>query len=181
MLYFSSRLPSVRSVALFASDFGFSFFGVRSSRSAAGGFVAVCGFSSQYAAEDFAAAVSDLLPPSRPVRNVAVRPPVDAGPAAGMWRISVPVAPASVPFYVLSGFSVSMSGSIPAILNAIRYSRRFKPSSPGMSPVVAQAFIDWMTFFESAPEVPAVSSSPVRGGAFVGLLSPALRWSFAIP
>lgn len=188
MLYFSSLLPSVRSVAVHAAGFVPSFFGVRSSQVAAGGFVAVSGFFSAQAAEAFAASVVSLLPAHRSVREIAVRSPRAVGPAAGLFRVSVPVCPASVPVSVLSGSAVFAAGFPGSVVSSVRFSPRFAPSCPGLSPVAALAFVGWLASLAPSPApVPVSASSAVSsvrsfGAAVVGgfwLPSPAASWVFA--
>lgn len=149
-----SLLPSVSSVGLLAANSGAVALFASPSARAAGGFRVAAGFRSAGAAWRFAARVSLVLPPE--IRRV-VRPfGVSVRSSSCGFRVSVPVAPWSVP----AALPVSSLGSPAALAAAL--------ASPAWAPVAPT----WAPFF---PPVP-VASSPrsVWRCAVVGLR----RWVF---
>ena len=104
-------LPSVSFISRCACRFAASGFCVRPSSHGLGGFVAAVGFASGSLSGQFARFVAPRLP--RRCGGVFVRR------SGGLFWVSVPVLPASVPALCRSGSPVSAVGSPPAVRSAV--------------------------------------------------------------
>ncbi len=158
----SGSFPSVDRVAFSAvrGRGSWSSFAVRPSSRSLSGFVAVAGFSSFRVASRFSRVWGGRVP--SPCGGCCVRR------VSGLFCVSVPVRPSSVPAVCFAGSPVSSVGSAAALLSVVFSSSVFRAPLPLPAPPALPA-----------PVSLSVPAAPVRGRSAWGAWSPATLWSFA--